>query len=142
MLHGKGDRARTVAMDDSAFEFIDRWIDARNKLGVGGSCPLFCTKNGGLIPTSYIRKLLPRLKKRAGIEKRIHAHGFRHTMACEMRAEGRDIGYISKQLGHEHVSTTSTYLDNMRPEGLIDVMRRRKIDRDLFFPEEKRKKKR
>jgi site-specific recombinase XerD len=34
---------------------------------------------GGPMNSSYVRQLLPRLAKRAGIEKRVHPHGLRHT---------------------------------------------------------------
>jgi len=32
--------------------------------------------------------LMPRLARRAGIEKRVHAHGLRHTHAAELALEG------------------------------------------------------
>ncbi len=52
---------------------------------------------------AYIRVLLKRLAIRAGIEKRVHAHGLRHTHAAQLRAEGVDIGIISRQLGHTSI---------------------------------------
>ena len=48
----------------------------------------------------YIRVLFPRLGRQAGIAKRVHAHGFRQTHASELRAEGVDVGFISKQPTH------------------------------------------
>ena len=46
-----------------------------------------------------VRTMLPRLAKRAGITKRVHAHGFRHTHAYELMMEGVPMGIIQQQLG-------------------------------------------
>jgi integrase len=35
-----------------------------------------------------------RLARRAGIEKRVHAHGFRHTHAAELAMEGKPVNLI------------------------------------------------
>jgi len=74
---------------------------------------------------TYVRTMLGRKARRAGIEKRVHQHGLRHTMATEMRAEGVDIGVIGKQLGHSSIATTATYLDHVAPAAVIEAMRRR-----------------
>ncbi len=127
VLHGKGDKSRTVGMDPDAFAALERWLDRRAFLGVKGSAPIFCTLAGEQVSTAYVRAMLPRLRKRAGIEKRVHAHGLRHTLASELRAEGVDIGSISKQLGHSSISTTARYLDHVAPQAVIDVMRARRF---------------
>ncbi len=87
ILHGKGDRARTVGLDPEAFAVVERWIDARSSRRINGRAPLFCTLQGKPLDTAYVRALLPRLAKRAGIEKRVHAHGLRHTHAAELARE-------------------------------------------------------
>jgi len=51
--------------------------------------PIFCTLQGGQIDTSYVRRLLPRLAARAGVDRRMHAHGLRHTHAAELARGGR-----------------------------------------------------
>lgn len=43
---------------------------------------------------SYLKELLPRLARQAGIEKRVHAHGLRHTHAYELMMEGVEIAVI------------------------------------------------
>ena len=70
----------------------------------------------------YIRVLFPRLGRQAGIANRVHAHGFRHTHAAELRAEGVDIGIISKQLGHRTIATTARYLDHIAPYAVIEAL--------------------
>ena len=36
VLHGKGDRSRTVAIDDGGLAVVQRWLDTRKNLGVNG----------------------------------------------------------------------------------------------------------
>ena len=74
---------------------------------------------------AYVRLLLPALGQRAGIEKRVHAHGLRHTHAAQLRQEGLDIGIISKQLGHRSIATTARYLDHICPLAVVEAMRGR-----------------
>ena len=125
VLHGKGGRSRTVGLDPGAAAVIARWLDARSGLGLGGRHPVFCTLRGHPMAAAYVRVLLKRLAARAGIDKRVHAHGLRHTHAAQLRAEGVDIGIISKQLGHASISTTARYLDHLAPRAVIEAMRRR-----------------
>jgi len=46
VLHGKGDRRRTVGMDPAAFALLERWMDRRRALGLSGRRPVFCTLAG------------------------------------------------------------------------------------------------
>jgi integrase len=65
------------------------------------------------------------LGRLAGITRRVHAHGLRHTMASELREEGLDIGIISKQLGHRSITTTARYLDHIAPLAVLQAMAKR-----------------
>jgi site-specific recombinase XerD len=125
VLHGKGNRSRTVGIDPGAAEVITRWLERRASLGFGGTRPVFCTRTGAAMTSSYVRVLLPKLASAAGIDKRVHAHGFRHTHAAELRQEGVDIGIISKQLGHRSIATTARYLDHIAPMAVVEAMRGR-----------------
>jgi site-specific recombinase XerD len=75
VLHGKGDRSRIVGLDAGAFAVLARWSDRRTTLGFSGRCPIFCTLRGTSLKPAYIRALMPRLAAKAGVEKRVHAHG-------------------------------------------------------------------
>ena len=101
-------------------------MDVRAKLPyVYRRSTLFCTLDGEPVQTAYVRALLPRLARRAKIAKRVHPHGLRHTGAAELRAEGVDIGVISKQLGHASIATTARYLDHIQPQQVIKTMQQR-----------------
>lgn len=86
--HGKGDRRRVVGLDAGTGALILRWMEVRAKMRVKPSAPVFCTLAGGEISQSYIRHLLPRLARRAGIDKRVHAHGPSPRLRGRTRARG------------------------------------------------------
>jgi len=125
VLHGKGDRARTVGLDPQAFAVLERWLDKRAARGINGHAPIFCTLKGRPVSTSYVRVLLPRLARKAKIEKRVHPHGLRHTHAAELAREGVPARLIQEQLGHGSLQTTDAYLKRIAPQELIEAMQRR-----------------
>ncbi len=126
VLNAKGGRSRTVGMDPEGFAILQRWLEVREARGIIGRAPIFCDLNGAPLRTAYIRVLMPRLAAKAGIAKRVHAHGFRHTHAAQLREEGVDIGIISKQLGHRSIATTARYLDHIAPVAVVQAMRGRR----------------
>lgn len=125
VLHGKGDKRRTIGLDPGAFAVLERWLDVRQRHQLTGRKPLFCTLDGRPLNTSYVRRLLPRLAAKAGVEKRVHAHGLRHTHAFELAGEGMAPHLIQAQLGHDSLATTDRYLRHIAPQELIDAMRSR-----------------
>lgn len=125
VLRGKGDRSRTVGLDPGAFALVERWLDVRREIGAGARSPVFCTLAGTPMKDAYVRALLPRLARKAGIEKRVHAHGLRHTHAFELACEGHPLHVIQAQLGHASLATTDRYVRHLAPQQVIDVMRGR-----------------
>jgi site-specific recombinase XerD len=125
VLHGKGDRRRTVGIDPGAARVVASWIERRRELELTVTAPLFCTMRATPIPSSQVRTLLPRLARRAGITKRVHPHGLRHTHAYELMMEGVAMPIIQRQLGHVSLATTETYLAHIAPKEVIEAMRKR-----------------
>ncbi len=125
VLHGKGDRSRVVGIDPGACEVISQWLERRVRLGFGPSLPIFITMRGTPLKSSYLKTLLPRLARQAGIEKRVHPHGLRHTHAYELMMEGVEMAIIQRQLGHVSLATTAVYLNHIAPKQVIDTMRKR-----------------
>lgn len=125
ILHGKGDRRRTVGLDPGAIAIVTRWIDRRKQLGIASRSTLFSTLDGRNLKPSYVRTVLPRLAVKVGIEKRVHPHGFRHTMAYELMVEGVPVPIIQRQLGHASLATTDRYLRQIAPADVIGAMQRR-----------------
>jgi site-specific recombinase XerD len=125
VLHGKGDRSRTVGIDPGGLVLLTQWLEARAEGGFGPTNTLFCSRDGGHLSSGYARRLFQQLGAKAGIAKRVHAHGLRHTHAAQLRSEGVDIGIISKQLGHRSITTTATYLDHIAPLAVLQTIRSR-----------------
>ena len=73
----------------------------------------------------FIRMMRVRMARRAGVDKRVHPHGFRHTFAAELAAEGVPLNVIQQALGHSTAATTSRYLDHIAPQQVIDTLRAR-----------------
>lgn len=126
VLHGKGDKSRTVGLDAQSWSVVKTWIDARSLLrGITDQSPLFCTLSGGRVSDRYVRELLPRLAKQCGITKRCHFHGLRHTMAFELASEGVPVHLIQQQLGHSNLAVTSRYIAHLNPAETINRMKGR-----------------
>ena len=125
VLFAKGGKYRTVGLDAGAVAVLQAWLAARSRWKLNGVHPVFCSQSGLAITDGYVRQLLPRLGQRASVLKRIHAHGFRHTHAAQLREEGVDIGIISKQLGHTSIATTARYLDHIAPLAVVSAIRSR-----------------
>jgi site-specific recombinase XerD len=123
--HGKGDKQRTVGLDPGAFALINLWAQQRKQHGLNGRHPLISTLQGGPLEPAYVRALLPRLARKAGIGKRVHAHGLRHTHAAELAQEGKPMNLIQAQLGHANLNVTSRYLDHIQPRELIGAIQAR-----------------
>jgi site-specific recombinase XerD len=125
VLHGKGDRSRLVGIDPEAVAVLQRWIDKRTAIGLNGRHPLFCTLGGGPLATVYARNLLKRLARKAGIEKRVHPHGLRHSHAYDLASEGHPLHVIREQLGHSSLATTDRYVRHLNPQQIVAAMQSR-----------------
>jgi integrase len=134
VLHAKGDKAndprnRTVGLDPMACAIVARWMEARGKLGLTGRQPVFCVISkptlGSSLHSQYVRGMLKAAGKRAGIEKRCHPHGLRHTGASELADEQADLRLIQAQLGHTNPAVTYRYINHLNPRALMELMRAR-----------------
>ena len=118
VLHGKGNKQRMTALDPEAAAILGQWLDAGGRLGISNHSTVFCTHAGKRFLPSYIRSMLTRLGKRAGIE-RLHAHGLRHGFASTLAEQNVSIPIISAALGHSNIATTNTYLQHVQPREVI-----------------------
>lgn len=67
-------------------------------------------KNREPLENRSIRYVCRQAAKRAGIERRIHPHLFRHACATHMLDAGADLRTIQAILGHADLRTTARYL--------------------------------
>jgi site-specific recombinase XerD len=123
--HGKGNKSRIVGLDAGTLSLVQNWLDCRSNLGIGSRKLLFSTLQGQPLKTAYIRCLMPRLAEKAGIEKRVHFHGLRHTFAFELSKEKVAVMEIQNALGHSNLGVTSRYLNHLAPIEQIETVRNR-----------------
>lgn len=125
---GKGGKLRVVKVDTTALALVGHWLAKRDSLGLNGRHKLFPTLKGGRLDARYVRELVARLGKKAGIERRCHPHALRHSHASELSREGKPLALISQQLGHADLSTTSRYIAKLSPQELSDGLGDRQWD--------------
>jgi site-specific recombinase XerD len=127
VLHGKGDKSRVVGLDAGACAIIERWTTERRTLELGLRAPLFCVISqptaGQPLATSYVRELLHKLAVKAGIGKRVHPHGLRHSYASYLMDQGVPIHQIKRRLGHSSLAVTERYVDHLNPATDIEDAR-------------------
>ena len=123
---GKGRKSRPLKLDAGALGLVNEWRERRKQLGFTGRQPLFCAIKGatagGELKTAYIRALLPTLAGKAGIERRVHAHGLRHARAGELAMAGVPTHIIRDALGHTSIATTDAYLRGISPTEVYAAM--------------------
>jgi site-specific recombinase XerD len=125
VLFGKGQRARTVGIDQGGIDFIEAWQRERSGYDYPDDAPLFCTSTGRLLGPSSIRTFITRVGKEVGITKRVHPHGFRHAFAFELVMEGVPLPIIQIQLGHVWATSTCSYINHIAPTEVISRIRER-----------------
>jgi integrase len=125
-------RPRTVGVDAETAALLERWLKRRRELTIPPRAPLFCQvqepRRGQPMNATGYRDALQRAAKRAGIDKRVHPHGFRHTFAFDWVQEARPLNQLQAALGHRYLSTTARYADHLNPREMLDTMRGRGWD--------------
>jgi len=121
----KGGAGRVTGIDGQTLELVQRWLARRERLGVANGDYLLCTLAGEELKAAYVRELLPRLARRAGIAKRVHPLGLRYACAAEMSAEGLSTALIETHLGVAVSGSARRYLVQYTPEEVIAAVRAR-----------------
>jgi site-specific recombinase XerD len=124
VLRGKGGKARTVGIDDGGLRFVEKWLARRSRRGFKNG-RLFCNLDGSPMTGQAVREMLGRAARKAGLEKRVHPHGLRHSHAAELMREGTPVSLIQQQLGHANLAVTDRYLRSIAPEEAIAAIRAR-----------------
>ena len=117
VVHGKGDKERTVFLNAKARHALDVYKQGEFYAGrkdcSDGGLFLAQRKREGKYRSLKIASLEDIVKKigmRAGVPD-CHPHRFRRTCATNALRRGMPIEQVSRMLGHEDISTTRIYLD-------------------------------
>ena len=102
---GKGNKRRTVYIDDITEMMLRRYLDERKDR----SPALFVSRYGERYTQNGVRAMLKTLAERAGVEN-VFPHRFRHTLATNLIDRGMSVQEVAKILGHENINTTMIYV--------------------------------
>lgn len=102
---GKGQKQRTVYMNDLAKKHLLIYFESRNVNGTH----LFYNKWKKPINEGGVRYILKSIEERAGLAN-VHPHRFRRTFATQLSNRGMPVQEIQHLLGHSDLNTTMEYV--------------------------------
>ena len=106
VVHGKGDKERTVYIDAVTVMLLKQYFEERKD----DAPALFSGKHKGRLLPGGVRAMLKELEKVSGIDHTVHPHKFRRTFATNMARRGMPIQEIAVLMGHEKIETTMKYI--------------------------------
>ena len=108
---GKGNKERTVYLNDSCLSALKTWLDARKCIaGVEDNALFISRLTKKRLTGRAIEKIIEKLLKASGLGgKGYSPHKLRHTAATLMYDGGADVLELKEVLGHEHTGTTEIY---------------------------------
>ena len=112
VVHGKGNKDRTVYMDPVAGMILGEYLKQRTDT----SPALFAGMRGqDRLQPNGVRAMLKKLGRAAGVDH-VHPHKFRRTLATDLARHGMPIQEVANLLGHEKLDTTMRYVVLNREE--------------------------
>ncbi len=106
---GKGAKERLVPVGYYVAETISDYLLRRDELKKDFSPYLFLTRNGKKFTRQGVWKMVKNYAKKAGVNKNIYPHIFRHSFATHLLAGGANLRSVQEMLGHADISTTQIY---------------------------------
>ena len=113
MVLGKGNKQRFVPIAAETQKFINIYrnqVRVHMKIKKGFEDILFLNRSGAGLTRAMIFTLIRQLAEKAGINKSISPHTFRHSFATHLLEHGADLRAIQQMLGHESITTTEIYM--------------------------------
>lgn len=122
---GKGDKERTVYINDMAYEYINAFLEKKGKDNKSGF--LFESNYGNVIDDRNLNKAIKLAAKKAGLPywKDMGCHQLRAAFATIASEKGVPVATISAALGHASIATTTRYIKNNQQNinNAMDMMR-------------------
>jgi integrase len=112
VLFAKHGLSRTVGIDRTSAELVAHWIEMQYDLGFIPGTPLICSKYGTKLGKSGVYETLRRAARRVGLNRRIHPHGFRHSMAYTSAMDGVPIPSIRRLRTFAHQRRQPVFQSN------------------------------
>ncbi len=105
---GKGDKQRLVPVSAAARDKVQIYLEERRGARTGEQI-LFLNNRGGQLTRVMVFTIIRQAAARAGIDKHISPHTFRHSFATHLLEGGASIRQVQDMLGHENILTTEIY---------------------------------
>lgn len=110
---GKSDKERLIPIGRAALKHIALYLegDRRGMMNVrsGYEDHLFLNRRGKGLTRVMIFHIVKDLVRKAGIEKNVSPHTFRHSFATHLVEGGADLRAVQEMLGHASITTTEIY---------------------------------
>lgn len=111
-IEGKGNKERIISLSKAAKEEIQNYMKGyRDYLNIqkGYEDILFLNNRGKSLSRVMVFNIIKQLAQRAGINKSVSPHTFRHSFATHLINGGTDLMTVQNMLGHESILTTEIY---------------------------------
>jgi len=110
---GKGDKERIVPIGEEAIKHIRLYQDGvrrlQNNIHKEAENIVFLNRRGKRLSRIMVFMIVKECAERAGIQKNVSPHTFRHSFATHLVEGGADLKAIQDMLGHESILTTEIY---------------------------------
>ena len=108
---GKGNKERVVPVGKTAVAALQHYLRAGRPEFVNAKSPatVFLTRRGTPFAGVTLWRRIKERVRRAGVERNITPHMFRHSFATHLLEYGADLRVIQELLGHATISTTEVY---------------------------------
>lgn len=123
-VEGKGDKIRLVPLADYTAEIIKKYMNSVRvfgKINKKSEDILILNSRGASMSRVMVFIIIKDLVLKAGINKKISPHTFRHSFATHLLQNGADLRFIQEMLGHSSITTTEIYT-HLETEELRDVI--------------------
>ncbi|RFN58054.1 site-specific tyrosine recombinase XerD [Marixanthomonas ophiurae] len=111
-VSGKGDKERFVPIGGNTVKYISIYkneVRIHIPIQPKAKDTLFLNRRGNPLTRAMIFTIVKQLAEKAGIEKKVSPHTFRHSFATHLLENGADLRSIQQMLGHESITTTEIY---------------------------------
>jgi integrase/recombinase XerD len=106
---GKGNKERQVYFSIKAKILLKKYLNSRKDVN---SALFVCSKQPhGRLGNRAVEKEIKNIAARAGFDKSVYPHLFRHTYATEKINSGMPLPILQKLMGHSSADTTLVYAE-------------------------------